>query len=182
MNHVGGLVSADGTDLALKLKREPSRSNYTPQGIEIYKGKPILYSTGAFIDDYVVDPAERSNLSFSFIVKFERNCIARIVRTSHAHQRLVRPAGAFLQRAMHPKCDAFGSKILFDDGEGTLEVFLGPEGLQTTGTVVRRFSHGKQSDDSPCDRHLSFERYGHTGGLFTSYPEDLAAPGWWHDV
>src|ERR1043165_5912127 len=79
MNHVGGLVSADGTDLALKLKREPSRSNYTPQGIEIYKGKPILYSTGGFIDDYVVDPAERSNISFSFIVRLERNCIARIV-------------------------------------------------------------------------------------------------------
>src|SRR5439155_21178746 len=39
-------------------------SNHTPQGIELYRGKPILYSTGDFVDDYAVNPTERNDLSF----------------------------------------------------------------------------------------------------------------------
>ncbi len=42
-------------------------SNHTPQGIEIYRDKPILYSTGDFIDDYAVDHLERNDLSFLFV-------------------------------------------------------------------------------------------------------------------
>ena len=41
-------------------------SNHTPQGIELYKDKAILHSTGDFIDDYAVDPTERNDLSFLF--------------------------------------------------------------------------------------------------------------------
>jgi poly-gamma-glutamate synthesis protein (capsule biosynthesis protein) len=36
------------------------------QGIEIYKGKIILYDTGDFIDDYVIDPGLRNDRSFLF--------------------------------------------------------------------------------------------------------------------
>lgn len=36
------------------------------QGIEIYKGKLILYDTGDFIDDYQVDPELRNDRSFLF--------------------------------------------------------------------------------------------------------------------
>ncbi len=36
------------------------------RGIEIYKGKPILYSTGNFVDDYAVDKIERNDESFIF--------------------------------------------------------------------------------------------------------------------
>jgi len=36
------------------------------QGIEIYKGKIILYDTGDFIDDYVVDELLRNDRSFLF--------------------------------------------------------------------------------------------------------------------
>lgn len=38
------------------------------QGIEIYQGKPILYSTGDFIDDYKVDEVERNDQSFVFMI------------------------------------------------------------------------------------------------------------------
>lgn len=41
------------------------------RGIEIYKGKPILYSTGNFIDDYAVDEIERNDQSFIFIVEVD---------------------------------------------------------------------------------------------------------------
>jgi poly-gamma-glutamate capsule biosynthesis protein CapA/YwtB (metallophosphatase superfamily) len=47
------------------------------QGVEIYCGKPILYDTGDFIDDYAVDPVLRNDQSFLFQVsvgggRFER--------------------------------------------------------------------------------------------------------------
>jgi len=39
------------------------------QGIEIYKARPILYSTGNFVDDYAVDDVERNDESFIFAVE-----------------------------------------------------------------------------------------------------------------
>ena len=36
------------------------------QGIELYRGVPILYDTGDFVDDYAVDPALRNDRSFLF--------------------------------------------------------------------------------------------------------------------
>lgn len=39
------------------------------QGIEVYKGKPILYDTGDFIDDYRVDLELRNDQSFLFKMK-----------------------------------------------------------------------------------------------------------------
>ncbi len=41
------------------------------RGIEIYRGKPILYSAGNFIDDYAIDERERNDQSFIFIVEIE---------------------------------------------------------------------------------------------------------------
>jgi poly-gamma-glutamate capsule biosynthesis protein CapA/YwtB (metallophosphatase superfamily) len=41
------------------------------QGVEIYRGKPILYDTGDFIDDYAVDSNLRNDRSFLFCVSVE---------------------------------------------------------------------------------------------------------------
>jgi poly-gamma-glutamate capsule biosynthesis protein CapA/YwtB (metallophosphatase superfamily) len=54
-------------------------SNHTVQGIEIYRGRPILYSTGDFVDDYAVDPEERNDLSCFFEVVAEGRAVRRIV-------------------------------------------------------------------------------------------------------
>lgn len=43
------------------------------RGIEIYKGRPILYSTGNFVDDYAVDEIERNDQSFIFEINTDRN-------------------------------------------------------------------------------------------------------------
>jgi poly-gamma-glutamate synthesis protein (capsule biosynthesis protein) len=37
------------------------------QGIEIYRGRPIFYDTGDFIDDYRVDAKLRNDWSFIFL-------------------------------------------------------------------------------------------------------------------
>jgi poly-gamma-glutamate synthesis protein (capsule biosynthesis protein) len=43
------------------------------QGIENYNGKLILYDTGDFVDDYVVDPYLKNDHSFFFRVEAEKN-------------------------------------------------------------------------------------------------------------
>lgn len=48
------------------------------QGIEIFKNKLILYDTGDFVDDYVVDRFLRNDLSFFYMVKIDKNEIYRL--------------------------------------------------------------------------------------------------------
>lgn len=43
------------------------------QGIEIYKGKVILYDTGDLVDDYMVDPVLRNDRAFIFFVTVEKS-------------------------------------------------------------------------------------------------------------
>src|SRR5207302_4290307 len=45
----------------------------------LYKGKPIMYSTGDFIDDYTVDEVERNDLSFIFALETDGQDIARLL-------------------------------------------------------------------------------------------------------
>lgn len=39
------------------------------RGIELFRGKPIIYSAGDFVDDYAVDPVERNDQSFVFLLE-----------------------------------------------------------------------------------------------------------------
>src|SRR5918995_4015106 len=48
------------------------------QGVEIYRGKPILYDTGDFIDDYAVDPRLRNDWSFLFRISLEGGGFRRL--------------------------------------------------------------------------------------------------------
>lgn len=102
-------------------------SNHTPQGIELYKGKPILYSTGNFLDDYAVDAAERNDLSFLFLLELERGRLSRIllhpVCIEDLSVRLAKDREiVFLERTMQAKCASFGSKLLFQDGVGAIQL------------------------------------------------------------
>jgi poly-gamma-glutamate capsule biosynthesis protein CapA/YwtB (metallophosphatase superfamily) len=48
------------------------------QGVEVYRGKPILYDTGDFIDDYAVDERLRNDRSFVFLVSVEGGKFRRL--------------------------------------------------------------------------------------------------------
>jgi poly-gamma-glutamate synthesis protein (capsule biosynthesis protein) len=48
------------------------------QGVELYRGKPILYDTGDFIDDYPIHPELRNDWSFLFLVSVEGGSFARL--------------------------------------------------------------------------------------------------------
>src|SRR3712207_2330273 len=66
------------------------------QGVEIYRGKPILYDTGDFIDDYAVDPRLRNDRSFLFLVSLDGRQLRRLelFPTSLPYARVALARGA----------------------------------------------------------------------------------------
>jgi poly-gamma-glutamate synthesis protein (capsule biosynthesis protein) len=102
-------------------------SNHTPQGIELYKGKAILYSTGDFVDDYMIDRDERNDLSFLFMLDVEQGRIVRIrLHPTSVDDLGVRLANdqekEFLARTMQAKCKAFGTVMCLEGELGTIDV------------------------------------------------------------
>jgi poly-gamma-glutamate capsule biosynthesis protein CapA/YwtB (metallophosphatase superfamily) len=100
-------------------------SNHTPQGIELYKGKAILYSAGDFVDDYMVDKDERNDLSFLFVLEGEKGRIGRIrlypVRIEDLGVRLAtEQEWQFLTRTMRAKCKAFGTTMVVEGQVGMI--------------------------------------------------------------
>ena len=90
------------------------------QGIEIYQGKPILYDSGNFIDDYAVHPQLRNDRSCLFKLKFEQDklcCIELLpVSLNVAHVALAR-GKEFEAICAHMEmlCAEFGTKLLRQD-------------------------------------------------------------------
>ena len=102
-------------------------SNHTPQGIELYRGKAILYSAGDFIDDYAVEPSQRNDLSFLFLVEIDAAKVSRIrlipVSIEHCTVRKARPSEeAWLWWSMTSKCRLFETHVSFSGGEGRVEI------------------------------------------------------------
>lgn len=111
-------------------------SNHTPQGIEWSREKPILYSTGDFVDDYAVSPLDRNDLSFLFRLDVETDRIRQIqlVPTAIDRCRVRRAKGsevAFLQKTMAAKCADWGTVIDFQGGAGTVRL---PSGSDRSST------------------------------------------------
>ncbi|MGO8753688.1 MAG: CapA family protein [Gallionellaceae bacterium] len=90
------------------------------QGIEIYRGKPILYDTGNFIDDYAVDPLLRNDRSCLFTLIFEQGKLCRIellpVSLSVAHVELARGKEfEAISARMEMLCAEFGTRLMRSD-------------------------------------------------------------------
>lgn len=86
------------------------------QGIEIHRGRPILYDTGDFIDDYAVDPQLRNDRSCLFRLAFEAGRLRRIelfpVKLTVAH--VARAHGkefAAIAERMEALCAEFGTRL-----------------------------------------------------------------------
>ena len=90
------------------------------QGIEIYRGKPILYDTGNFIDDYAVDPLLRNDRSCLFKLMFEHSKLCRIellpVSLTVAHVALARGEEFdAISAHMEMLCAEFGTRLIRTD-------------------------------------------------------------------
>lgn len=86
------------------------------QGIELYRGCPILYAAGDLVDDYAVDPVHRNDHQLLFEMALGRDAVQRIV----LHPVVIaacqaRPAtGAqydFIAKRMTALCDAMGTQV-----------------------------------------------------------------------
>jgi poly-gamma-glutamate capsule biosynthesis protein CapA/YwtB (metallophosphatase superfamily) len=87
------------------------------QGIEIYQGKPILYDTGNFIDDYAVHPQLRNDRSCLFKLMFDHGRLTRIellpVSLSIAHVTLARDEEfEAISKHMEILCAEFGTRLM----------------------------------------------------------------------
>lgn len=97
-------------------------SNHMPQGIEIYKDRPILYDCGDFIDDYAVERYYRNDLSFLFNLNFEKGALhnIKLVPTTthdlHASTALSWDADLIMKR-MVERCSRLGTKCVIDNGQ-----------------------------------------------------------------
>jgi poly-gamma-glutamate synthesis protein (capsule biosynthesis protein) len=78
-------------------------SNHSVQGIELYRRRPIMYSTGDFVDDYAVDRVERNDLSFLFVLEVERHAVTALTLYPTAIEdfHVRRAAGAEVDFLMH---------------------------------------------------------------------------------
>jgi poly-gamma-glutamate synthesis protein (capsule biosynthesis protein) len=87
------------------------------QGIEIYMGKPILYDTGDFIDDYAVDPVLRNDRSCLFKLIFTEGRLRRIelipVTLEVAHVALARGEDfEAIAAGMEKRCAELGTTLV----------------------------------------------------------------------
>jgi poly-gamma-glutamate synthesis protein (capsule biosynthesis protein) len=112
-------------------------SAHIVQGIEVWRGKPILYDAGDFVDDYAVDPVLRNDLSALFLLRVAPSAIECLellpVRIDHCQvNRAYGPDRAWLASRLTELCAEFGTKVV-DRGE-LLEIQLADDGLPTRST------------------------------------------------
>lgn len=97
------------------------------RGIEWYRDRPILYSTGDFVDDYAVDPDERNDQSFIFLVELEDGSPARlrlVPTVINWCQALIAPAteAGTIAAKMQSLCAAFGTSACWNAKDQVLEI------------------------------------------------------------
>jgi len=97
------------------------------QGVAVIAGRPVLYDTGDFIDDYVVDEYLRNDRSFIFLADIAEGVIERIrmipVRLRYARVDLAtaEERDAICSR-MVERCAALGTPV--ETGDGVLQITL----------------------------------------------------------
>lgn len=102
-------------------------SNHTPQGIEIYKGKPIMYDCGDFIDDYAIDRYHRNDLSFLFQLNLEKGMMKEIelvptkIYDFHANTTSLMEAELVIKRMVY-RCNRLGTRCIVDNGKINISV------------------------------------------------------------
>jgi poly-gamma-glutamate synthesis protein (capsule biosynthesis protein) len=96
------------------------------RGVEVYRGKPVIYSAGDFIDDYAVDPVERNDQSFFFLLEAHDGVPAALrLYPTVIDELRVRSAGIAargIAGRMQRLNAELGSVATWLDAEGCLEI------------------------------------------------------------
>lgn len=97
------------------------------QGLEIYGGRPIIYSAGDFIDDYAVDEVEKNDESFIFVIETEGRLISRVLMYPTVTKRFQatmadEARAASIASKMINLCVELGTNVRWAEQERCLEV------------------------------------------------------------
>lgn len=104
-------------------------SPHIVRGVEVYRGRPILYAAGDFVDDYAVDPVERNDRSFVFVLRTEGAMPIELrLHPTEIVEFQARHAGrhaAEIAREMARRCARLGTRADWLEDEGCLVIGLG---------------------------------------------------------
>ena len=105
-------------------------SPHVVRGVEVYGGRPILYGAGDFVDDYAVDPVERNDRSFVFVLRTEDAVPIELrlhpTEIVDFHARLADRYAAEIARDMAQRCAALGTRAVWDEEESCLVIRIVP--------------------------------------------------------
>lgn len=110
-----------GTDVVF------GHSSHVVRGIEIYQGKPIIYGAGDFVDDYSVDPVERNDQSFLFMIELsEKNFMhiflyPTVIRCWQA-RRASNEEREIIRKGMQRRCAQLKTEARWNEQEERLEI------------------------------------------------------------
>ena len=109
-------------------------SAHVVQGVELWQGKPILYDTGDFVDDYAVDPKLRNDLSALFLMRARAAVLERIdlVPVAIGRRQVNRARGverAWFAERFTTLCAELGTEVLAADEKLTILVSRRPWSL-----------------------------------------------------
>jgi poly-gamma-glutamate capsule biosynthesis protein CapA/YwtB (metallophosphatase superfamily) len=117
-------------------------SSHVFRGIEFYRGRPILYGTGNFIDDYAVDEIERNDYSFIFLIKPSGAAPWRLwlyptmIHDFHASRALGEQARPMVDK-MTELCTALGTPVRWLPTEQSLEIVGSPSAIPASLAAPR---------------------------------------------
>lgn len=114
------------------------------QGIEIYKGKPILYDTGDLIDDYYVYEEHKNDQQLLFLVtatsdEVERIELIPLLISMCQVNRAKGPAFDEIFERIRKLSEAMGTEIRREDDRLVIEIPKVASLLRDEGTVVPTF-------------------------------------------
>jgi len=106
-------------------------SPHVARGVEVYRGRPIMYGAGDFIDDYAVDQFARNDQSFVFLLETD-NAVPDELRLYPTviidfQARRARGSARTIAQRMQILCHELGTAATWLDYEGCLSILLGPE-------------------------------------------------------
>jgi poly-gamma-glutamate synthesis protein (capsule biosynthesis protein) len=102
-------------------------SPHVLRGVELYRGKPIVYNAGDFIDDYTVDEIERNDESFVFVLDTDRHAVREIslyptlIRNMQA-RRAGHDRAPIIAGKMQALCREFGTDVQWYAADDSLRI------------------------------------------------------------
>lgn len=104
-------------------------SAHVLRGVKIYKNRPILYSTGDFVDDYAVDDVERNDESLIFLLEIDNGRLNKLslypTVIDNFRAKMAGARSRTIASKMSAMSQKFDTEALWVDRRSCLEINLG---------------------------------------------------------